>query len=354
MNGLVFDIHRATTHDGPGLRTTVFFKGCPLRCEWCHNPEGLSMTPEVQWLSRRCIACKTCVATCPARAVVYDERGVFVDSARCELSLQCVRDCPANALTLLGKRYTAEELVREALKDEMFFGEFKGGVTASGGEPLLQYEFVAEFFRLLKEKGVNTALDTSGCVPPEAMEAVLPYTDVVLYDLKFIDPDLHRLHTGADNALILSNFERLLLSMETEETEHDATSLQQQPDKPTETNRNQQKPTETNKNQPKTILWVRTPLIPGATATVENIYAIGEYLKRACVNSNADVNVVERWELCTFNNVSRDKYQRMRLDWRYAAEQLMSQSEIDELTIVARGFLGNKVVVSGLTAKEKA
>jgi pyruvate formate lyase activating enzyme len=285
------------------------------------------MTPEVQWLSRRCIACKTCVATCPARAVVYDERGVFVDSARCELSLQCVRDCPANALTLLGKRYTAEELVREALKDEMFFGEFKGGVTASGGEPLLQYEFVAEFFRLLKEKGVNTALDTSGCVPPEAMEAVLPYTDVVLYDLKFIDPDLHRLHTGADNALILSNFERLIA-----ETKR----------KPTD------KTSENKIKQNKTKLWVRTPLIPGSTATVENIVAIGEYINRCAVGS---ADVVERWELCTFNNVSRDKYQRMRLDWQYASQSLMFQSEVEKFAAIAREYLHDKVCVSGLTAK---
>jgi pyruvate formate lyase activating enzyme len=312
-NGLVFDIHRGTTHDGPGMRTTVFMKGCPLRCGWCHNPESLSREPEIQWTSRKCIGCRTCVESCENHALAFDETGVIINETVCKHCRECTKNCPSGALTLVGKSWTAEELVKEACKDALFFGEFEGGITVSGGEPLQQYEFVQEFLRLLKQKGENTALDTSGFSSRKALEAVYPYVDIFLYDIKFIDPELHKKHTGADNHPILTNFQWLV----------------------------QKSGDDTDKR-----IRIRTPLIPKATATVENISRIGEFL-----NDHA-AGKVECWELCAFNNVSRDKYAKMRLKWSYAQTPLMSTKEIDTLLDTAQTYLGQRVLSTGLSAKE--
>ncbi|GHT39643.1 glycyl-radical enzyme activating protein [Bacteroidia bacterium] len=310
--GLVFDIHRGTTHDGPGMRTTIFMKGCPLHCEWCHNPESLSREPETQWISRKCIGCNICVESCVSHALTFDETGATINTTTCEHCRQCVKNCPTGAQTLIGKYWTAEELVKEACKDSLFFGEFEGGVTVSGGEPLLQYEFVHEFLQLLKQKGENTALDTSGFSSPKALEVVYPYVDIFLYDIKFIDRELHQKHTGVDNNQILKNFQWLV----------------------------QKSKNDTNKR-----IRIRTPLIPGATAMVENIQQIGEFLR----NNLADE--IECWELCAFNNVSRDKYARMRLDWLYSSTPLMSEKEIDTLRKTAQIYLPQKVLSTGLSAK---
>jgi pyruvate formate lyase activating enzyme len=315
--GLVFDIHRGTTHDGPGLRTTVFLKGCPLRCTWCHNPEGLDPQPEIQWTSRLCIACKTCVASCSQQAIAFDEAGVHVAGDRCVKSWQCVANCPSGALKAVGKRWQAEALAREVRKDALFFDEFEGGVTVSGGEPLLQYRFVAEFFRLLKQAGENTALDTSGFASREAFEAVYPFTDVFLYDLKFMDTRRHKQHTGLNSERITDNFRWLAGKCGNGRSKR---------------------------------LWVRTPLIPGATATVENISQIGRFIRQGGMATGN--NAVERWELCTFNNISRDKYARMRREWKYASVPLMAQAEIDELLAEARKYLKEKVFATGLSANE--
>jgi pyruvate formate lyase activating enzyme len=319
--GLVFDIHRGTTHDGPGLRTTVFLKGCPLHCEWCHNPEGMNPQPEIQWTSRLCIACKTCVVSCPKQAIAFDETGVRVSGDCCVKSLQCVTDCPSGALKIVGERWQPEALVREVRKDAMFFDEFEGGVTVSGGEPLLQYRFVAAFFRLLKQAGENTALDTSGFASREAFEAVYPFTDVFLYDLKFMNAQWHKRHTGSHNERITDNFRWLAGKCRNDKSKR---------------------------------LWVRTPLIPGATATAENISQIGRFIRHSVASGEVatDNPPVERWELCAFNNISRDKYARMRREWKYSSVPLMTQAEIDELLAEARKYLKEKVFTTGLSAKE--
>jgi len=313
---LVIDIARGTTHDGPGLRTTVFFKGCPLNCEWCQNPEGIKAGQEVWWDERKCIHCLACQAACPAGAVFEDESGLRIDRSKCTLQGACVEACPSTAMSFTGKAWTLDQLLAEALKDKGYYDAFDGGVTVSGGEPLCQSRFVAEFLRRLKEKGVNTALDTCGFASSEALLAVLPYTDHVLYDIKLLDPEAHKMHTGKSNQVIVGNLMFIADYIRSVKREMK--------------------------------LWIRTPLIPGATATEENIEAIGRYIHDHLLD------VVKRWELCAFNNACRAKYDKMGRTWKYEDYKLMGQDVIDRLKAAAlsTGIPGEKLVVSGLIAKE--
>lgn len=183
----VFRVQRFSVHDGPGIRTTVFFKGCPLRCPWCHNPEGLSAAPELQFFKEKCMGCGRC-----------GDRS----------SLQTADACPVGALSVCGERLTLEEAVRLVLRDRAYYGA-DGGVTLSGGECLLQADFSAELLRTIKAEGVHTAIDTSGAVPWSAFEKNLEVCDLYLYDIKCMDAARHRAWIGADNVLILDNARRL-------------------------------------------------------------------------------------------------------------------------------------------------
>jgi pyruvate formate lyase activating enzyme len=265
---LILHLQRLSTEDGPGLRTTVFFKGCPLRCAWCHNPESMAPTPQVQWVETRCIDCGTCLPACPEGNLVRTARGLEMDHERCKGCGACAEACPAGALELLGTRIGLEKLAAEVLKDRAYFATSGGGVTVSGGEPTMQADFVAAFLRRMQAAGVRTALDTCGLCPPAALEDILPHTDLVLFDLKEMDGPRHRAFTGAGNRRILDN---LLLI-------RDFTVATQPLD-----------------------LWIRTPLIPGATATPENVAGIGRFLAENLAG------LVTRWELCAFNNLCRDK-----------------------------------------------
>lgn len=209
MPARIADISRFSTHDGPGIRTTVFLKGCPLSCAWCHNPETISPTPEVGYVARKCIGCGECVRVCPEGAHRIDDGTHVFDRALCVACGACAEVCLAEALTFYGREMTAAEIVSIALKDRTFYEQTGGGLTLSGGEPLLQAEACADVLGMAKREGLHTAVDTCGAVPWEAFERVLLLTDLFLYDLKQTDPALHRKYTGADNALILQNLRRL-------------------------------------------------------------------------------------------------------------------------------------------------
>lgn len=320
---LVFEVSRGTTHDGPGMRTTVFLKGCPLSCTWCQNPEGMHPWQEVWWDGRKCIGCLACRDACPSMAITATVDGLVIDREKCTACGSCTRACPSRAIAFAGEERTIDQVVSEVLKDRDFYEGFGGGVTVSGGEPLYRYEFVADLLRRLKESGIHTALDTCGFASVAALDSVLAHTDCVLYDIKFVDPQLHRKHTGQSNTSILRNLAHLAGYIRATRGGKDR---QGSPGK---------RPIE---------LWIRTPLIPDATATEGNIRDIGALL------CSTALDVIERWELCAFNSGCTSKYQKMGKQWAYENYRLMKQDAIRTLQAAAlsTGFPGERLIVSGL------
>jgi len=207
--GLVFTIQRFSIQDGPGIRTTVFLKGCPLRCEWCSNPESQHPYPEIMARSVKCQGCGTCVTACPQHAITLPDKIAVIDRSACRRSFHCVSACLNDALEVTGKVMSLETVLAEVCRDEPFYRNSGGGVTLSGGEPLSQPAFSAAFFKHCRERSLSTVLDTCGYAPWETLEAVLAHTDLVLYDLKHLDSERHRQGTGVRNDLILENLQRL-------------------------------------------------------------------------------------------------------------------------------------------------
>lgn len=205
MKALISDIKRFAVHDGDGIRTTVFFKGCPLKCVWCHNPEGIDFKPENSFYQNKCIGCMECASVCTKMAhKLMDDTHIF-NKDKCIACGKCETVCLNEAIKLYGKEMTVDELLPILLEDKDFYDTSGGGVTLSGGECLCQASFCAELLKALKEKGINTAIDTCGYVTKEAIDKVLPYTDTFLYDIKAIDEDVHIKCTGRPNKLILEN-----------------------------------------------------------------------------------------------------------------------------------------------------
>jgi pyruvate formate lyase activating enzyme len=223
LTGKVFDIQGFSIQDGPGIRTTVFFKGCPLHCPWCHSPESQKFQPELSWMSIRCIGvakCGKCLAACPKQAISHgvvlqhavtkeDLQLIQIDRSLCDVCGKCTTVCFPKALVICGTEYTVEDLVKRVSKDIPFYENSGGGVTISGGEPLAQPEFAQQFLKRLKERGIHTAVDTTGFVPFEVIESVLPYTDLFLYDLKHMNAEKHKSVVGAGNELILENAQKI-------------------------------------------------------------------------------------------------------------------------------------------------
>ncbi|WP_195276824.1 glycyl-radical enzyme activating protein [Anaerotruncus rubiinfantis] len=313
--GLIFDLYRGTTHDGPGLRSTVFFKGCPLSCAWCHNPEGIPFKRAVWWDGRTCIGCGLCHEACPYGANEMKEQGIVIDREKCRACGACVKACPAQAMTFIGEDWELEKLVRELLKDKTYYDQTGGGVTASGGEALMQADFVAALFVRLHEAGVTTALDTCGLAGWDALEKVLPHTDYVLYDLKILDGAAHKQFTGADNAAILEHAKRIAQGIA------DGVWNAQ--------------------------MWIRTPLIPGATATEENLSEIGRFIAGHLLPA------VTRWELCAFNNSCINKYEKLGGEWSYSDVKLIGSAQAEKLREAALlgGCSPEMVFVTGLVAE---
>jgi pyruvate formate lyase activating enzyme len=208
--GVIFDIKKFAVHDGPGIRSTVFFKGCPLRCSWCHNPEGMAAAPEIMVFSQRCLtSCRACIGTCPQKALARNKAAVVLDRKRCDGCGLCASACPAEALEITGRTVRIDNVMGELAKDAVFYRDSGGGVTFSGGEPLAQIDFLTALLLAAKKQGWHTAVDTSGQAPFADFEKIMPLVDLFLFDLKSMDPAKHRCFCGEENGLILDNLAKL-------------------------------------------------------------------------------------------------------------------------------------------------
>ena len=250
MKATIFDIERGSFVDGPGIRTTVFFKGCNLRCAWCHNPESQNALPELALFKNRCSSCGKCAEKCPHSL------------KNCDLCGKCTLYCPQNARQIYGMEYTLDEVIDEIVKDTDFYSSSGGGVTFSGGECMLQIDFLEELLKECQSRGIHTAVDTAGLVPYEYFERIIPHTDLFLYDVKCFECETHKKYTGADNRVILENLGNLLRA-----------SLP---------------------------IWIRIPVIPTVNDSEDEMRSIADFL---CANGKP-----QRVELLPYHAMGEHKY----------------------------------------------
>lgn len=265
----IFNIQRFSTHDGPGIRTTVFFKGCPLSCWWCHNPESQSFRPDILYYEERCRHCGDCISACPNHNL-SDTGGLVRTGDHCAHCGKCAEACVAEARRLAGRRVTVAELLAEVEKDLVFFDESGGGVTLSGGEPASQAAFAIDFLNACRDRAIPTAVETCGLSPPPTFVRFARAAAMVFFDLKLMDDEAHRRYTGVSNRVILSNLEALVSAGHR--------------------------------------LVVRIPVVPGVNDSEAEIARFADYL------SGLRVSMVE---LLPFHRIGLEKYQR--LGWPYRA-----------------------------------
>ncbi len=290
--GLVFNIQYCNFHDGPGLRTLVFFKGCPLRCRWCSNPESMKRLPELGLKRSMCDRCGKCLDVCSEQALSFNEEEILrVDRQRCNVCGKCVSACCNEVLTIYGKTMTAEEVFEEVCRDKMFYEGTGGGITVSGGEPLQQPHFMVAIFRLCRDTGINTCLETTGYTSTKVWEEVLPLTDHVLFDLKHIDSRIHQEFTGKPNRQILDNAGLVAGS--------------------------------------ETPVMFRMPLVPGFNDTPQNIGATADFIK------NLEGDNVQGIELMPYHRMGMGKYES--LDKQYVLNDV-KPSEPDYVESISKKF----------------
>lgn len=292
-SGFVFNIQRYSVQDGPGIRTTVFLKGCPLHCAWCHNPEGISPQPEIYFLETLCLRCGECRRACPHSSPNGAERGSdplspSVDG--CELCGSCVEACPSQARRFAGKEMTVGEVLEAVLRDRVFFEESGGGVTFSGGEPLLQPAFLLALLEACRRQGVHTAVDTSGFGRTEHLLAIAPLVDLFLFDLKLSDEAAHRRFTGASNTLILRNLRAL--------------------------------------SQVHSAIWIRVPFVQGVNDSPSELTAIARLA--------AETKGVRQLMLLPFHRMGSQKFQRLGKTQPVNHFEAPSPEAVDQALTVCR------------------
>ena len=291
-SGTVFDIQRFSLHDGPGIRTIVFLKGCPLSCKWCSNPESQNMKPVIMYKKNECLHCGRCINACSRKAISFENK-TFIDRSICTGCGECANACPAGALVVKGKTMTVQQLIRELKKDATTYRRSGGGITLSGGEPLVQYEFAAELLRACKAQGWDTAIETTGAGITEAVEKVIPHVDTVLLDIKHLDTEKHKKFTGIGNEQILKNAARISQISST---------------------------------------VVRVPVIPGFNYSEEEIRAITEFAKM--------LRGVRTIHLLPYHTFGENKYDLLGRDYALADIKPLKPEELEHLkTMVEReGF----------------
>lgn len=292
MEGLVFDIQRFSVHDGPGIRTIVFLKGCPLSCKWCSNPESQSLKPVVMYQEMNCIHCGRCIAACKKEAISINNKD-FINRDICTACGECVNVCPASALALKGRKMTVEQVIKELKKDATNYRRSGGGITLSGGEPLVQSDFSMELLKACKAQGWHTAIETTGYGTSEAIEKVFPYIDLVLMDIKNINSDIHKEYTGVSNEIILNN--ALRISQITQ-------------------------------------MVIRVPVIPEFNSSEKSIFDICSFAKT--------LNNIETVHLLPYHTYGENKYKLLGRDYLMKEERNLNSDEIEKLEkiVESQGF----------------
>jgi pyruvate formate lyase activating enzyme len=267
MQGIVFDIQHYAVYDGPGIRTTVFLKGCPLRCLWCHNPESQALHPQIGYLQERCQLCGRCVEACPQNALHLTQSRVIRDYDRCLVCGACARACPNRVQELIGKTMSVADVVEIVARDKPFYDNSGGGVTLSGGEPTAQADFLLELLRALQTHHIHTALETCGYFRPALVDPLTGCVDLFLFDVKHVDPDAHRQYTGVSNESILANFSAILARAGSER------------------------------------ILPRVPVIPGLNANFDGIDGIAAFLHQAGYTGPV--------HLMPYNRMAKTKYEKL-------------------------------------------
>ena len=296
--GYVYNIMRYALHDGPGIRTTVFFKGCPLRCWWCHNPESQEPKPQLVYFADRCLECGDCIPICPNGAVRWVNGAISMDGA-CRSCGTCVDFCSAGARELVGKWMTVAETLAEIEKDAVFYDESGGGVTFSGGEPLLQPQFLEALLDACRARGIHTLVDTSGLAPREVLLRLSAKADVFYYDVKLVNPEKHRQYIGASNGVILENLEALVRAGAS--------------------------------------VVVRFPVIPGVNDGDADVAELAALLARLGL---------ERVHLLPYHNIGIEKYRRLNLPYLMAGVEPPSHERLAQIAAQLEGQ-GMKVRIGG-------
>ena len=289
--GIIFNIQRYSIHDGPGIRTTVFLKGCPLNCWWCQNPESQLSGQEMVFWEDRCIGCGVCSLNCPSGAIQMENKKPVTDKNKCNLCGECSRICPTQAREMIGEKLTAEEIIKEVEKDLVFYEESGGGVTFSGGEPLGQSEFLESLLICCQKKKIHTAVDTSGYISWEILNKIHSKVNLFLYDLKIMNSKRHKKYTGVSNELILENLKKL--------------------------------------SSVHNNIFVRFPVIPGINDDYQNIKEMGEFL------SSLKVTQVN---LLPYHYIGVDKYGRLGRTYKLVTTQPPSEEKLSEVSAILRKF----------------